>query len=435
MSISGFYEFLPSEMLWLEKKLCEVKRIFELYGFNPMLLPAVEKKQTLISNGDAHEIYMLGRLNGDMTDLGLRFDLTVPFARYVSENRDNLIFPLKRYQIEPVWRGERAQKGRYRQFIQCDVDILSNADLPFVCDAEIISVLYAAVSCLRDDFMLFINHRKILHGLLRSFMAEELIADAMRIIDKCDKLPIDTVKSQLQAAGVMSADDVCEVIFAPECADLEYISRMQVNDEFAEGVRELQDVMCWLRKFSQQEMQIVLKPSLARGLAYYTGTVFEGLLRDARDLGSVCGGGRYENLTQNFSKVRMPGVGGSIGISRIMAAVRQSFIDSGASSRIAVADVAVLPYSSECVESCIHISQKLRASDIKTTMFLLEKSLGSQLNYVNKSGIPIAVIVGPDEIKSEAVVIRDMSAGEQKTCALQEAAGFIKQCLQRRISA
>lgn len=431
MSISGFYEFLPAEMLWLEDKLSKIKQTFELYGFNPMVLPAVEKKQTLISNGDAHEIYMLGRLNGDITDLGLRFDLTVPFARYVAENCEQIVFPFKRYQIEPVWRGERAQKGRYRQFIQCDVDIIANTDLPLVCDAEIISVLCAAALCLRDDFMLFVNNRKILHGLLRSFIADELIEEAMRIIDKCDKIPLETVQAQLQDIGVSCAADVCDTLFAPECADFDHLSRMKVNDEFTEGVRELQEVMHWIQQLSSKEISISLKPSLARGLAYYTGTIFEGVLMNARDLGSVCGGGRYDNLTRNFSKMRMPGVGGSLGISRIMAAVRQDFSSEDSCPRVSVADVAVLPYSSECMSYCMYVAQMLRAADVKTSVFTLRKPLSTQLNYVNKSGIPLAAIVGPDEIQSEKVVVRDMRAGEQNICSINGAVRSIQQRLQR----
>ncbi|MBI1954293.1 MAG: histidine--tRNA ligase, partial [Proteobacteria bacterium] len=327
--ISGFPEFLPHEQLAFNRIVEIIRNKFELYGFSPLDTPAVEKTSTLLAKGSDHEIYGLYRLSGDegtsKKDLALRFDLTVPLARYVAQHHGRLTFPYRRYHIAPVWRGERPQAGRYRQFYQCDIDIIGEGELSLTHDGEVLSVIYEIFNAIGlQRFIIKINNRSILTSLIKDFgIAEDNVANVLRIIDKAEKISKDQWKAELSAQGLKSSD----ILFLMNLLSmsmsnkewLTYLKTLSRSSEFITGIEELEQVLEGAQRFGVPDDYIQITPSLARGLSYYTGTVYETKLLDYPELGSVCGGGRYGNLTQTFINKKFPGVGISIGISRLIS--------------------------------------------------------------------------------------------------------------------
>lgn len=424
--ISGFPEFLPNEQIAFNNVMNTIKEHFELYGFVPMDTPAVERIETLLAKGNDSEIYGLYRLADENSkkSLGLRFDLTVPFARYVSSHHGRMIFPHKRYQIAPVWRGERPQYGRYRQFYQCDVDIIGEDELSISHDAEILKLI---TETLRDlnipEFTTKVNNRKILTGFLNHVIvgehAEEKILECMHLIDKIDKLSVDEFWKGMEEFGISSKDltklkSFLEVEKRGSNEEiLKMLKPLNFSAEFNEGVSELETVLDLLKKFGIEDRYVKISTSLARGLSYYTGTVFETSFDDIKDIGSIGGGGRYDDLTSMISgsDKKFVGVGASIGISRMVP----KLIDKGLlnCAKSTTSQLLVTVQNRNFIGSYMKLSGKFRRLGIKTETYLQDKSLGAQIGYASRKGIKYVLIANDVELLDNKAIIRNLETKEQ----------------------
>lgn len=419
--ISGFPEFLPNEQISFNNAIDIIRHHFESYGFAPMDTPAVERISTLIAKGNDNEIYGLYRIadKNDKRDLGLRFDLTVPLARYISSHNGQLTFPYKRYQISPVWRGERPQFGRYRQFYQCDVDVVGNGELSTAHDAEVICLINNALLALNiPKFSTKINNRKVLSGFLKAFFDAEKVTDVIRLIDKMDKISPEEFVESIKKYNVSDKDvDKIKSFLDPERKGdnfevISWLKGLSFNAEFTSGVLELEEVMTLLKKFGIEDKSIKISMKLARGLAYYTGSVFETTFDDDMDsMGSIAGGGRYDNLVSMISDKKFPGVGASIGISRLMSKLfEKGYIKSQKSSP---AQLLITVQNRNFIGSYMKLSEKFRKFGVKTETYLQEKGLGVQLTYASKKGIKYALIANDVELLENKAIIRNMETKEQ----------------------
>ena len=427
--ISGFQEFFPNEQLAFESLIKIIKNNFELYGFVPLDTCVVEKSSTLLSKGNDSEIYGIYRLAGEegnnKKDMGLRFDLTVPLARYVAKNYGNLTFPYRRYHIAPVWRGERPQAGRYRQFYQCDIDIIGDGELSQLHDGEILSVICSIFQQIKlPNFTIKINNRKLLTGIIKFCdISDNNIAAVMRVIDKIGKITSEKMKEELLDLGLSdnNADMLIDLTNRKmdNAAWIDYLDGMNIsNQDFTEGLFELKEVMKNAEDFGADMNSIEITPALARGLTYYTGTVYETILNDYPELGSICGGGRYANLAENFTNKRLPGVGISIGISRLFPKLLElGLIDADKSSS---ADLLITAQDKECLPRYLEIGKMLRDIGVNLEIYLENKSLSSQLKYAGKKGFGFVLIANKSELENGNVTIRNMNDGEQEILKISE---------------
>ena len=434
-NISGFPEFLPNEQIVFNRIVQSIREHFELYGFVPMDTAAVEKVEVLLAKGNDSEIYGLYRLADESSkkDLGLRFDLTVPLARYVTQNAGDLVFPFKRYQIAPVWRGERPQYGRYRQFYQCDVDIIGDGTLSIDHDAEIISLITWALSTLRvPSFHTKINNRKILTGFFSKLAKSNNVIDAIRLVDKSDKIPIEEFETEM--VKLLSSEKDFSKVESFLDADkrgsmeevLNWLQSLSFGDEFAQGVEELSTVVQTLRKLGLSNDHLKISTKLARGLTYYTGTIFETVFDDIKDVGSIAGGGRYENLTMTLgNSKKYPGVGATIGVSRLVP----KFIELGLVNvdKKSTADLLITVQDRSLIPYYMRLANRFRAQGIKTETYLHDKPLGSQLSYANKKGINFVLIAIEMEILESRAIIRNMKTKEQKIIRTEFIGNEVKQ--------
>lgn len=432
-NISGFPELLPSSQIAFNKVISIIQNKFELYGFSPLDTPAVEKTSTLLAKGNDHEIYGVYRLAeqslNSKKDLGLRFDLTVPLARFVAQNYGQLIFPYKRYHIGPVWRGERPQSGRYRQFIQCDIDIIGDNDLSHYYDGEILAIISNIFKAIGDfKFTIKINDRRILVELLKSFaLNEEMIPDTIKVIDKFAKISLEQFKSELIDLGLKDGDvAILQTLNNDSFTNenwLEYLQTLSDASEFHLAVSDLAATLKTAQSFGATMENIQISPNLARGLNYYTGIVYETILNDFPELGSVCGGGRYANLTQEFSKKKLPGIGISIGASRLIGKLlEEGLIDA---SKWTNAKILVTMQNPALISHYSNIARMLRNNNIATEIFLDDKSLGFQMKYAANKGFAYAIISDESEVLNNEVIIRILEKSEQVTIKLDELVNFI----------
>ncbi len=433
-SISGFPEYLPNEQLYFNQLKDSIVHSFEKYGFSPMETPAVEKITTLLSKGGIdQEVYSVKRYHdqtANPAELALRFDLTVPLARYVAQHFADLVFPFRRYQIAPVWRGERAQAGRYRQFYQCDIDIIGDGQLSLEHDIEVLSTLAQTLTSIGIyDFTIDINHKKILVGVLESLglTEQKQVVDVLRIIDKKKKISIDEIKKEL--LELVNQDQLNGLLFlmdlkgssADQLAALE--KYYPENATLTEGLDDLRS-MIQLSEIFGCDKYLNLDVSLARGLAYYTGLIFETQLAAYPQLGSIASGGRYDNLAENFSKKKLPGIGMSIGLSRLFAALSE---DTSKLSVSTPAQVLVAVQEPQHLAFYIHLAQFFRLQGIKTEIYLEHKKLVQQFKYADKKNIPYLVTANDDEIKNDLWVLKDLRKHEEYRLSSEAIVAFIKQ--------
>lgn len=427
-TLPGFMELLPEEQILFNKMKEIIQKSYEKYGFLPLDTPIIEDANVLLAKAGGETEKQIYRLKKGDNDLALRFDLTVPLAKYVTEYYDKLSFPFKRYQIGKVYRGEKAQRGRYREFYQCDVDIIGDGKLSILNDAELPAIIYNTFKNLGfDEFTICINNRKILNGLFASLDLEDTSTEILRIIDKIEKIGPDSVKKELlKNINENQVNTIMQFISidGTNSTKLQSLEDMKIeNDVFQEGISELREVLKFVQIFGVPEKNIKLDLTIARGLDYYTGTVYETFLDKYKDLGSVCSGGRYDNLAEYYTNRKMPGVGISIGLSRLFFQLTDSNIISANGQSIS--DVLVISMT-EDYEKCAEIARILRESELNVQVNLENQKLGKKFKIADKLNVKFVIIIGEDEIKNDVVSLKNMITGEQTTMKIEETIIAIK---------
>ena len=415
-TLPGFMELLPNEQILFNQMKQTIEDTYKTYGFLPIDTPVIELSEVLLAKAGGETEKQIYRFTKGDTDLSLRFDLTVPLAKYVAKNYGNLSFPFRRYQIGKVYRGERAQKGRYREFYQCDIDIIGDETLDIINDAELPSVIATTFRKLGfEDFTIKINNRKILNGLYASINQTEKSVDIMRIIDKIDKIGDEAVVEELTKIEVPedAIEKIMQFIKIDGTIDekLEKLESLQIDNEtYKTGVEELKQVVKYIRLFGIEDKNFTIDLSIARGLDYYTGTVYETFLNGYRELGSVCSGGRYENLAQNYTDKKLPGVGVSIGLTRLFYKLNE--LNLIKSDKKSISELLILPMT-ENMEVPIKLATELRSLNVNTEIYLNNKKLKAKMKYADKLEIPYIIVIGDDEIESSIVKIKNMKTGEE----------------------
>lgn len=426
--LPGFMELTPSNQILFNKMMDTIRKNYEKFGFLPIDTPIIEKSEVLLAKGGGEtekQIYKV--VKGD-TDMSLRFDLTVPLARYVAQHYSELSFPYRRYHIGKVYRGERNQKGRFREFYQADIDIIGNDSLDIINDAEIPSVIYSTFKDLDfGSFTIRINNRKILSGFFNNLGIDDSTM-ILRIVDKLDKIGVDNVKSELENIGIEgnSIEKILNFISIKGSND-EIISKLKelnINNElFILGLDELSQTVDNIRLFGVPESYFLLDLTVARGLDYYTGTVYETLLNDYPSLGSVCGGGRYDDLATYYTKQKLPGVGISIGLTRLFYQLMEANIIKSTDNSLT--QVMIIPMD-EYMDYAIKASSILRDAGIHTQVYFEDGKIGKKFNYADKLNIPYVIVVGKDEAENNKYSFRNMKTGEQQVLSIEEVLKCLK---------
>ncbi len=430
-TLSGFMELLPEKQQQFERMLDILRRTYASYGFAPLDTPAIEDAQILLAKGGGETEKQIYRFQKGDSDLALRFDLTVPLAKYVALHANELAFPFRRYQISKVYRGERAQRGRFREFYQADIDIIGDEKLDILNEAEIPAIIYKVFRGFGlTRFQIRVNNRKILSGFYAMLGLTEKSGEIMRTVDKLDKIgPAKVRLILLEDCGLSEeqADEILRFIAisgdnAAVLAALE--SYAGKNEIFDTGLAELRAVTANLAAFGVPEANFAVDLTIARGLDYYTGTVYETTLLDHPEIGSVCSGGRYDNLAGYYTERKLPGVGISIGLTRLFYVLdEQGLLNPELPS--APADALILPMTADAAPA-IALAETLRSYGIRVQLYGEQKKFKQKMNYANKLGVPFAVLLGEDEIAAGKCSVKDMRAGQQVTVTAEEAAQLIK---------
>ena len=428
--LRGFdQEYLPQDQLHFNRLIDIIRRNFELYGFLPIETPTAERREVLTSKGGVEkEIYALTRLAeaGDdeaATKGALRFDLTVPLARYVAMRERELAFPFRRYQIQRVWRGEtpQARKGRFREFYQCDIDIIGRDKLSYLAEAEIPSVIYSVFKEMAiGEFRIRINNRKVLRGLLQDFgVADDKAAAVLRILDKTEKEDAAKIRADLEREGVSSAGKLLALITTRRTTD-ETLSSLEemTNDTGKKGLEELRSIVTAIRQFGVPDTAFAVDLGVVRGLDYYTGTIFETTLVNAPELGSICSGGRYDDLASYFTETRLPGVGISIGLTRLFSRLKEAGLLRPLPRT--PAEVLVTTMDARYLDRYLSMARRLREAGINTEVYLETAKLGNQLTYADRKGFRIALIAGENEFAKDAVQLKNLAAKTARDVQLGE---------------
>ncbi len=422
-TLPGFMELLPNEQILFNEMREKIQKTYEKFGFLPLDTPIIESSEVLLAKAGGETEKQIYRFNKGDSDLSLRFDLTVPLAKYVTEYYPNLTFPFRRYQIGKVYRGEKAQRGRYREFYQCDIDIIGENELSLINDAEMPSVIYNTFKELGfDDFTISINNRKILNGLFEYLELKDNSVDILRIIDKIDKIGKENVVKEIQELGINQEKIDTIMNFISITGDIEQtissLRNLNISNELFEiGVNELEEVAKNINLFGVPFENYKIDLTIARGLDYYTGTVYETFLNKYRQLGSVCSGGRYDNLSEYYTDKKMPGVGISIGLTRLFFQLTDNkIIEAGNRAISKVMIVSMVDDFSKSIE----VATKLREKGINTQVYTDKTKIKNQFKYANKLNIPYVIIIGEDEVRDNTVSLKNMETGEQVVMNIDE---------------
>ena len=428
-TLPGFMELKPYEQILFNQIKEKIEESYKRFGFLPLDTPILELSEVLLAKAGGEtekQIYRFTR--GD--DLAMRFDLTVPLAKYVSKNYGELQFPFRRYQIGKVYRGERPQKGRFREFYQADIDIIGDGELSIMNDAEIPSIIYTTFKSLGfDDFTIRINNRKILNGLFEYLNIVELSTEIMRIIDKLEKIGKENVKLELLKLNIEEENVVKILEFISISGNneekIEALERLNIKNEvFEKGLFELKEVVKYIRLFGVPEENFSIDLTIARGLDYYTGTVYETFLDNYREIGSVCSGGRYDNLAENYTDKSLPGVGIAIGVTRLFDQLNDLKLIK--TEKESISDVLVISTSDD-VSECLPIANTFRKEGINTEVYMNDKKMKAKFKYADKLKIPYVAIIGEDEVKENKVSLKNLVTGKQDTINIQEAVEILKE--------
>ncbi len=428
-NLAGFLELLPSDQVLFNKIYDKIRLSYEKFGFTPLDTPILEYSDVLLAKAGGETEKQIYRFEKGDTDISMRFDLTVPLAKYVAMHSGEIAFPFRRYQMGKVFRGERTQKGRFREFYQCDIDVIGDETLSIMTDAELPAIIYDTFTSLGfNNFTIRINNRKILNGFFDSLALTQKAADILRVIDKIDKIGKQAVEEELEKLEITKTtiDTIMQFITIKGSQDevIKALNKLGVDNEvYAEGVAELEQVVNGIRAFGVPDNNFRIDLTIARGLDYYTGTVYETILNDYPEMGSVCSGGRYDNLAEYYTNKKLPGVGISIGLSRLFYQLKEAEIIKA--KEATTAKVMVLPML-EDMSYALSTATVLRQAGINTEVNYTKKSVKAMMNYANRIGVEYVIIVGEDEQKQNLVTIKNMETGSQELCSLDKAIEMLK---------
>ncbi len=435
-TLSGFMELLPTRQAQFERMAELLRRSYSLYGFTPLDTPIIEASEVLLAKAGGETEKQIYRFTKGDSDLSLRFDLTVPLAKYVALHYADLSFPFRRFQIGKVYRGERAQRGRFREFYQADIDVIGDGRLDIINEAEIPAIICQTFTALGlKKFQIRVNNRKVLNGFYAMLGLTDKAGDVMRTVDKLPKTGADKVRELLTGEEIALTQEQAEEI-------LRFISITGSNKHvldsleayrgrhqlFDQGLDELSTVVKYLGDFGVPEEKFNLDLTIARGLDYYTGTVYETFMTDHLEIGSICSGGRYDNLSEYYTDKQLPGVGISIGLTRLFYVLEeQGYLNDGLNT--APADVLILPMT-EDLSPAIALATKLRAAGVRAQLYTEPKKFKQKMSYADKLGVPFAAFLGEDEINQGKVSLKDMASGEQKLLDMDQAAQAVLEALE-----
>ena len=423
--LQGFWELMPKQQMLFSEFLNKIEDVFKNNCFVPLDTPVLEYSETLLakSGGDTDkEIY---RFTKGSTDMCMRYDLTVPLARFVAMHKEELSFPFKRYQIGKVYRGERPQKGRFREFYQCDADIIGNENLSLVADAECISLFDKCFKALNLDIEIEVSNRKIIAGYIQEINKEDKTTEILIVLDKLAKIPLEEAMLQLKEIGLSETESEKIIKLTKTTGNIETITEnlnnFSQNQLFNDGVSELVETAKHLKAFGVKS--VVYNLSIIRGHNYYTGTVFEGFFKNDKSLGAVGGGGRFENLCSYFSEKKMPGVGMSVGVTRLFDLLtKQNYFDLSKTNEI---ECAIITFD-DTLEDGLSLTSKLRELGVKADCLYENKSFKSKMKEANKRQIKYVLIVGEDEVKNQKYTLKDMTTSEQSQLSIEQIVEKIK---------
>ena len=424
-TLAGFMELLPDDQILFNQIKDTIRKHYELFGFTPLDTPVLESSEVLLAKaGGETEKQIYSFKKGD-SDLCMRFDLTVPLAKYVALNFNELSFPFARYQIDKVYRGEKPQKGRFREFYQCDVDVIGKGELSLMYDAEIPSIMYGILKELDiGDFTIFVSNRKVLLGLIEELQLDEFSVDLLRLIDKIEKIGEENFRLTLELDYKISKEKIETLLnFVKIRGDIDtqikMLEEMNIdNQTFKTGVSELKFVTSYMKEFGIDEGNFAINLSIARGLDYYTGTVYETFIKGHENIGSVCSGGRFDNLAEYYTKEKLPGVGMSIGLTRLFYQLKENnLLKSNVKS---VSRCIILPMGNEFISEGIKLAGNLRKNGINTCVYLEDAKFKTKLAYAVKSKAKYAVFIGEDEVKNNYYTLKDLEEVVQKNVNYNE---------------
>ncbi|NLD87108.1 MAG: histidine--tRNA ligase, partial [Clostridiales bacterium] len=423
-TLSGFMELLPYRQIQFEKILETLRKTYELYGFTPLDTPIIESSEILLAKGGGETEKQIYRFQKGDSDLSLRFDLTVPLAKYVALNYSELSFPFKRYQIGKVYRGERAQRGRFREFYQADIDIVGDGSLDISNDAEIPSIIYRAFMSLGlRRFKIRVNNRKLLNGFFELMDLKGKAGNIMHAIDRLDKIGEENVSAILSEDVGLTKEQTEEIMsFVTSGDKIAAVEKYSGRSEmFDEGAQELRMVAENMSRFGVPEDHFEIDFTIARGLDYYTGTVYETMMLDHPEIGSICSGGRYDHLAEYYTDKALPGVGISIGVTRLFYVLKeQGYLND--EMRASPADVLIIPMGDTLGEA-ISLASFLREKGVRAQINNEKKRFKAKITYADKLKIPYVIFMGEDEAKSGLVALKYLATGQQDTFSPEEAAG------------
>ena len=429
-TLPGFMELLPNEQVLFNQMKETIQKTYEKYGFLPIDTPVIESTDVLLAKaGGETEKQLYSFTKGD-SELTLRFDLTVPLAKYVALYSNQLSFPFRRYQIGKVYRGERAQRGRYREFYQCDIDVIGDGELNIINDAEIPSIMYEIFRALGlDNFTIRINNRKILNGLFEAINAEDDAVNIMRTIDKIEKIGVENVKAELRELNISEEgiEKVINFIQTNGTTDekIEALENINIDNEmYKTGLNELKEVVKYIRLFNVPEEYFTIDVSIARGLDYYTGTVYETFLNEFKSIGSICSGGRYSDLAGYYTDKKLPGVGMSIGLTRLFFVLNE--INLIRAEKKSISEILIVSMVPD-LKPAIDTANVLRKAGINTEIYFDDKKMKAKFKYADKLKIPYVIVIGEDEINMGKVTLKNMETGEQQQMELEVVINKLKE--------
>ena len=431
-TLSGFMELMPARQIQFDRMMAVLRESYSLYGFTPLDTPIIEASEVLLAKGGGETEKQIYRFQKGDSDLSLRFDLTVPLAKYVAQYSGQLAFPFRRFQIGKVYRGERAQRGRFREFYQADIDIIGDGKLDISNDAEIPAIIYRTFTSLGlKRFQIRVNNRKILNGFYAMLDLTHESGAIMRTVDKLDKIGAAQVKELLMAEEIgLSAEQAGEIMrfIAINGSNAEVLQALEGyrgrHPLFDEGLEELTTVARYLAAFGVPEDHFKVDLTIARGLDYYTGTVYETTMLDHPEIGSICSGGRFDNLAEYYTDKKLPGVGISIGLTRLFFVLEdQGYLNDQLNT--APADALILPMT-EDLSAAIALATQLRSAGVRTQLYGEQKKFKQKMSYADKLGIPYVIFLGEEEIASGVAAVKNMRTGEQVKVSPDEAVKLIQ---------